>query len=235
MKKDLTKTRTDTDVAAFLRKVAQTPARPDTTRRGRLIFAMDATASRAPTWDQARKVQAAMFEEAARVGGIDIQLAHYRGQGEFAASRWCGDPRQLRDQMAQVTCAGGFTQIEKLLRHALAETRRQRVQAIVFIGDCVEESPDTLYELAGHLGLLGVPIFVFHEGGEPHAAMIFRELARLTQGAYCPFDTGSSQRLRDLLRAVALYAAGGRQALEAHGRETGTVAHEILRQLPAPK
>src|SRR3546814_8666125 len=58
------------------------------------------------------------------------------------------------------------------------------------------------------LGVLGVPVFVFHEGGNPIAADAFRQIARLTRGAYCPFDSASADRLKDLLAAVAVYAAG---------------------------
>ena len=49
----------------------------------------------------------------------------------------------------------------------------------------------------------------------------FRELARLTGGAYCPFDAESAQQLKDLLSAVAVYAAGGRRALLEYGKAKG--------------
>jgi len=66
-----------------------------------------------------------------------------------------------------------------------------------------------------------VPAFVFHEGGEPHAASAFRQIARLTNGAYCPFDAASARQLKELLSAVAVYAAGGRRALEDYSKRTG--------------
>jgi hypothetical protein len=55
-----------TEVDAFLRKLAATAApAPDAggNGRGRLIFALDATASREPTWDRASHLQAEMFKE----------------------------------------------------------------------------------------------------------------------------------------------------------------------------
>ena len=63
--------------------------------RGRLIFGLDATMSRQPTWDQACKLQAEMFREAAAIGGLDIQLVYYRGLAECRASSWVADPNRL--------------------------------------------------------------------------------------------------------------------------------------------
>ena len=44
--------------------------------------------------------------------------------------------------------------------------KKQRVDALVFVGDAMEENVDRLCQLAGELGLNGVPIFLFHEGGD---------------------------------------------------------------------
>jgi plasmid stabilization system protein ParE len=54
---------------------------------------------------------------------------------------------------------------------------------------------------------------MFQEGHDPAAEQAFREIARLTGGAWCRFDPGAAAQLRDLLRAAAAYAAGGREAL----------------------
>jgi hypothetical protein len=218
-------------VQDFLQKLASTPAPNPQGGRGRLLFGMDATASRAPTWDRACHIQAEMFRETAALGGLDIQLAYYRGFREFEATPWISSSSDLLRRMTAVTCLGGQTQIERLLKHAIAETRRQKVNAVVFVGDCMEENVDRLCHLAGELGLLGVPVFVFHEGGEPGAARAFRQIARLSNGAYCPFDRNSAQQLRDLLSAVAIYAAGGRKALEDYGRRTGGSALLLARRV----
>jgi hypothetical protein len=61
--------------------------------------------------------------------------------------------------------------------------------------------------------MLGVRAFLFQEGANPQAERAFRHIAKLTNGAHCRFDSSSPQQLRDLLGAVAAYAAGGRQAL----------------------
>jgi hypothetical protein len=118
-----------------------------------------------------------------------------------------------------------------VLRHAIDETKRKKVDAVVFVGDCVEEDIDELSHLAGELGLLGVPVFIFHEGSEPVAARVFPQIARLTNGAYCSFDAQSAQQLRDLLSAVAVYAAGGRRALEDFGKRTGGAVLRIASQV----
>lgn len=218
-------------VQDFLRKLAATPAPQPGAARGRLLFGMDATASREPSWDRACHIQAEMFSETASLGGLDIQLAFYRGFREFKKTGWLSSSAELLRRMTSVSCMGGQTQIERLLLHAIAETKRQRVNALVFVGDCMEEDVDRLCHLAGQLGLLGVPAFIFHEGGEPGAARAFQQIARLTNGAYCPFDSGSAKQLRDLLAAVAVFAAGGRKALEDYGRRTGGSALLLTRQV----
>lgn len=219
------------DIDAFLRKVAVTPVVKAPGTRGRLMFALDATASREPTWDQACHIQAQMFRETAALGGLDVQLVYYRGFGEFVASPWTNNSDALLKTMTRVYCRGGQTQISKVLRHAIKEAGDQKVNALVFVGDCMEEDIDRLCHLAGKLGLLGVPAFMFHEGHEPLAARAFREVAKLTGGAYCRFDSGSAQQLRDLLAAVAVYAAGGRPALEDYSAGKGETVLQITRQI----
>jgi hypothetical protein len=182
---------------------------------GRLIFGLDATASRQPTWDTACQLQAEMFREATAVGRLELQLVFYRGLGECRSSRWIADSAQLGKTMSQITCNAGQTQIEKILTHTQKETKLLRVNALVFVGDAMEEDPDALSHAAGVLGQLGVPAFMFQEGSNREVEHVFREIARLTRGAYCRFDPGAARQLAELLRAVAAYAAGGMTALAA--------------------
>lgn len=219
------------EIDAFLGKVAGLPQVRTDDGRGRLIFAMDATASREPAWDQASHIQAQMFSATADLGGLDVQLCYYRGYQEFEVSPWCASTDALLARMTAVTCRAGQTQIRRVLEHARGEARRRRVNALVFIGDCLEEDIDRLDALAGELGVLGVPLFLFHEGRDPVAARGFAHLARLSGGAVCPFDAGSARQLRELLGAVAVYAAGGRAALEALDRQEGGAARLLLTQL----
>jgi hypothetical protein len=157
-----------------------------------------------------------------------VQLVFFRGAGECRASKWVSDPDALAALMTQVNCAGGYTQIRKVLSHARAEAAKKPVNALVYVGDCMEEDVDDLCGCAGELALLGVPVFLFQEGADARAERAFREIARLTKGAYCRFDAGSAAQLRDLLSAVAVYAAGGRKALAALG---GRGARALLQQL----
>ena len=219
------------EVEAFLEAVRRTPPAQVGGKRGRLIFAMDATASRQPTWDRAAEVQAQMFLEADRLGGLDVQLVYYRGFGECRASRWVADAAGLVRLMTGVACRAGHTQIGRVLRHAAKEARLRPVQALVLIGDALEESADELGHLAGELGLLGVKAFMFQEGRDPAVERTFREVARLTGGAFCRFDAGAAAELRALLGAVAAYAAGGRDALQALERRSGPAVRLLSRQL----
>ena len=189
--------------------------------RGRLIFALDATMSRQPTWDSACRHQAEMFHQTATVGGLDVQLVYFRGFYECRASNWVDDPKRLAGLMTRIDCRGGHTQIGKVLAHACKEAARHRVHALVYVGDCMEEDIDHLCAEAGKLGLLHVPAFMFQEGYEPLAERAFREIARLTGGAWCRFDAAAADQLRELLSAVAVYAAGGRAALENLSAKSG--------------
>jgi hypothetical protein len=181
--------------------------------RGRLVFALDATMSRQPAWDMACALQADMFREAASVGSLDIRLVYYRGLNECRATGWISDSAQLARLMGRIDCQGGNTQIGKVLSETRREAVASGVRALVFVGDAMEENVDELCARAGELGLLKVPAFMFQEGDDLDAGRAFREIARLTGGAWCRFDPGAAAQLRELLRAAAAYAAGGREAL----------------------
>ena len=225
-------TSSDDEVTDFLAKMkAMGPAPGARGERGRLIFAMDATMSRQPAWDRALQIQAEMFAETAKVGGLDVQLVYFRGFGECRSSKWVSDPTALARLMTGMECRGGHTQIGKVLAHIRKEAAERKVNAVVYVGDCMEESIDELCARAGEIGILGVPIFMFQDGREPVAEQAFREIARLTKGAYCRFDHGSARQLRELLSAVAVYAAGGRQALADLSRGKGGEATLLLEQL----
>jgi hypothetical protein len=202
--------------------------------RGRLLFAMDATMSRQPTWDMALSLQADMFAVVKDVGGLDVQLVFFRGTNECRASRWVSDPTELARLMTSVSCRGGLTQIGRVLTHAAEETGRRRVNAVVYVGDAMEENIDQVCAKAGALGLLGVPVFLFQEGGNPDATRAYAEIARLTKGATCRFDAGSAEQLRALLRAVAVYASGGRKALQALSARSGESGARLLLQQLKP-
>lgn len=200
------------DIAAFVAKAKAMAPQADG-KRGRLIFALDATMSRQPTWDMACQLQADMFAEAGIAGGLDVRLVYFRGLSECRASPWISDTAQLARLMSRIGVEGGHTQIGRVLSETRREAVKDGVRALVFVGDAMEENVDELCAKAGELGLLKVPVFMFQEGHDPVAESAFREIARLSGGAWCRFDPGAAAQLRDLLRAVAAYASGGREAL----------------------
>jgi hypothetical protein len=201
------------DISNFLSQVkALDPAGNGAS--GKLIFALDATLSRQPTWDMACSLQAEMFKEAGSAGKLAMRLIYYRGFNECRATGWITDTAQLAALMGRISCVGGHTQIGKVLADARREASASGVRALVFVGDAMEENIDDLCARAGELGLLKVPCFMFQEGHDADAERAFREIARLTGGAWCRFDPGSAAQLRELLRAAAAYAAGGRDALK---------------------
>ena len=200
--------------------------------RGRLIFALDATMSRQPTWDAAVALQGRMFETTAKLGGLDVQLVYFRGLRECKASSFVSGGAGLDRLMSRIRVEGGNTQIGRVFAHARDEARRAQIGALVFVGDACEERVDPLCAMAGELALLGVKAFMFHEGRERVAERLFREAARITGGAYAAFDASAPARLGALLAAAAAYAAGGTRALEAHSKTGGSdAATHLLSQM----
>src|SRR5882762_6716673 len=188
------------DIAAFVAKArAMSPHAAG--GRGRRVVALAATMSRQPTWDMACTLQAEMFREAAAIGSLDIRLVYYRGFSECRATGWISDSAELARLMGKIDCRGGNTQIGKVLSEARREAVASGVRAVVFVGDAMEEAIDGLCAKAGELGLLKVPVFMFQEGQDGVAEQAFREIARLTGGAWCRFDPGAAAQLRELLRA----------------------------------
>ncbi len=194
----------------------------------RLLFAIDATASRQPTWDSASHLQREMFRATTQAATLSIQLCYYRGANGFFAGRWLSDSGQLARQMQQVHCEAGLTQIARTLRHALTEHRHAALRGVVFIGDAIEEHPDSLCQLAGECALHRLPLFLFQEGNDPHVRQVFGKMAQLSGGAYAHFDLNSAATLAGLLGAVARYATGGIAALEKHGSDSAKL---LLRQI----
>src|SRR2546423_3892399 len=186
------------DIAAFVAKAhAMSPHAAGA--RGRLVFALDATMSRQPTWDMACTLQADMFREAASIGSLDIRLVYYRGLSECRATGWISDSAQLAKLMSKIDCQGGNTQIGKVLSEARREAVAAAVRAVVFVGDAMEEGLDDLCAKAGELGLLKVPVFMFQEGHDTTAEQAFREIARLTGGGRVRVDPRAPAPLRRTL------------------------------------
>ena len=214
-------------VSKFLAGITSQPL-----HRGNLIFALDATASRERTWDFACQLQAQMFREVATVGSLSMQLVYFRGAqgagGECKASSWCEDPMKLASLMTKIKCDAGYTQIERVLAHVSRETLQQKINAMVFVGDACEEERDLLAKGTTELANLKVPAFMFQERLDRVAELRFKEIAKVTGGAYHRFDQSSLSQLAELLRAVSTFAVGGAAALERQG---GAAAKLLLAQM----
>ena len=194
---------------------------------GRLIFALDATMSRQPTWDIACSLQSEMFEVAQAHGGLATQLVYFRGTAECRASRWTRTSKDMIGWMERFDCRAGRTQLGRILQHIKNEASERRIEAVVYVGDCLEEDPDHIVGLAGDIGLHRIPIFLFQEGDDPLAATIFRDIARVTGGAYGQFDPSAKHKLATYLKGIAAYAASGRDAAK--------LPKDLQKQLPRLK
>ena len=145
------------DVENFLQKAHTIKPQPG--HSGRLVFALDATMSRQPTWDQACHIQAEMFQEAGRIGGLEIKLVYFRGFGECRASRWFDQSSDLARAMGGIACQGGRTQIRKVLTAALKAAGNEKIAALVYVGDCMEEDVDhACATRPASWACLGVPV-----------------------------------------------------------------------------
>lgn len=216
------------DVQNFLQKIAKMPVAAGDAR---LVFSLDATASRQATWDTASQLQTEMFVSAQALGGLQVQLCYFRGFSEFYSSSWQSNPDDLLQTMSGITCQAGATQLERLLQHVIVENEENKIKCVVYIGDAMEENLDILAQLAGKLGLLNIPVFMFQERGDPVARRAYLEMSRLSGGAYCQFDAASADQLRDLLKAVAIYAAGGLKALQDFSKSSHKAVKLLEQQL----
>ena len=190
---------------------AEPPADTGATSRPRLVFAVDATASREPAWAAAREVTDALVK--ALPGELDVALAVHGGSRVHTFTAFTSDARTLRDLAAGVDCHAGMTRLLPILAASL---KRQAVRVVIYIGDVFEESVPQGRQLADQMGAQGIKLIVLHDTADRSArrdAEVFWDLAKRTGGCVLPFDASASGRLRDILSAVAVYAVGGEKLL----------------------
>lgn len=169
--------------------------------------------SRLPTWDRAMTHQSSMFDVVGRTVDLTVQLVYFRWLDECRASKWVINAGALRNLMLGIACLAGKTQISKILKHAVKETTEEQVSALIYIEDAIEEGFEGFFQKPVELGVRGIRCFFFQDGQDIIAGRGFREMARLTEGAYFQLGPGSASELAELLSAVALYARGGMKAL----------------------
>ncbi len=192
---------------------AEPPAEAGPPRRPRLVFAVDATASREPAWAAARQVTDALVK--ALPGELDVALAVHGGTRVHTFTAFTNDATMLRDRAAGVTCEAGLTRMLPILSASL---KQPAVRVVVYIGDVFEESLLQGRQLADAMGRQGTKLIVLHDTSDHAAARsaeLFWDLAKRTGGCVLPFEASASGKLRDLLSAVAVYAVGGEKLLRA--------------------
>ncbi len=162
--------------------------------RGNLVFALDATASRERTWDTAAQLQVQMFREVAIIGSLDVQLVYFRGMtgvnAECKASGWVGDPMALAKLMAKIRCETGYTQIGRVLSHALREATQRKINAMVFVGDACEENRDQLIVSATELTRTRRPGFHVSGGERSNRAAALPGNCRTNTRGVSPVRSG---------------------------------------------
>jgi hypothetical protein len=193
--------------AAFRRSIARYG---EAMKPARLGFIVDATGSRAATWEEAQAAQRRLFAATRRVKRLKLRLIHFGGD-ELHDHDWQEKADTLTRAMAGVRCERGLTQFLPALRRFIDEPADHRASAIVLTGDCFEEDADEAEHIAKALKQAGIRLFCFHEGNDEFAGGVFRMLARTTGGSFARL--GDELNLTALCEAVALLTAGGREAL----------------------
>ena len=186
-----------------------------------IIFSLDATASRAPTWQQAQSLHKALFDAASETSELSLQLCYFRGIATFHASPWVATANSLRHELSELHCEGGVTQLQRLLEHCLAQQpNSSSLKAIIFVGDAVEEDATLLNDLSVKCRLAKRPLYIFQEGSDAAASVTFASMAALSGGVHFTLGDGSADQLRRLLESVIRLATGGRKALESSAHES---------------
>lgn len=194
-----------------LLRTAPPTKKPDTN----IGFIIDATASRQDTWDTAQKTQAAMLSELANgfADRVTIELVTFGGDVLNAPTQAVSHIDAAK-RLAEVECKAGSTQFIDALQ-PFVERKDNRTKSIIIVGDFFEENIETVYDVARKLAQKKIKIFTFQEGhyDNDDTETFFRELARITGGAYAKF--GSPVQLSKLCADVIDLTLGGCNALRA--------------------
>lgn len=192
--------------AAFEKKLASVKKVKGLTRRGRIGFIIDRTASREATWEQAQGIQARMFRAVAGIEKLALRLVHFGG-GQLTDYGWEDNAKTIAARMAAVRCQSGGTQFLEALTLFADASRENRAGAIILVGDCFEEEMSGAGRLARVLAGKGIKVFSFLEGDDWTAESAFRKLAEITGGRFA--HLGADLPLEDLCEGVVLMTAGG--------------------------
>lgn len=207
---------------------------------GRLLVALDLTASRTESLKQARIATAQMLASIKAVGKVAVKMVYFRGD-ECRATAWHDDAEKITGAMLSLSCKTGTTQIARVLKLALAE--KEKLSGVVLVGDHCEDIPDELLHLAATLGGCSIPLFIFHEvvDHDHHALQarpVFEQMAKLSGGVYSEFRPDSGAILRELLSTVAAFSVAGHEGVKQIAQPVTAPARQLqssLLMLTAPK
>lgn len=187
---------------------AGTAAAPPPARRPRLVFGVDATASREAMWESAQRITDRMFD--AIPGALDVALAVHGGSEVHTWTEFSADATRFRALAAAVRCQAGRTQLCELMQRTLDAGG---VRVMSYIGDAFEEDASEAFALADRFKLRGIKVVVLADQADEPTLRVFRELADRTGGALLDFRSGELDLMGEVLGAVAALAIGGRKLL----------------------
>jgi len=197
--------------AARLAKPQMGAAAPATAaRRPRLVFAVDATASREATWRSAQQITNKMF--GVIPDALDVALAVHGGGDVHTFTAFSADVGEFGKRAAAVTCRSGTTRLGDIMTRTL---EAGGVRVMSYIGDAFEEDVDEVLDLAARFRLRGIQAVMLADGADGDTLAVFEQIAERTGGAVLDFRSGDLDLMGELLAGVASLAIGGRRLLEA--------------------
>ncbi len=185
--------------------------------RLRLLFRIDATASRRPSWDLARTITAVMFDSLP--DQLDVALTWHASSMLQEITPFASDATRFAEAVRAMHTQAGATRLNAILQEAIGIS--PHIRALVYAGDCYEEEVEIAYAQARKLKLLGVKCFFFHDTlSDPNspyvrqAREVFEKIVAITGGMVLSFAPDTPEQMKDPLEAIATYAAGGLKLLE---------------------
>jgi hypothetical protein len=199
---------------------------------------LDATASRSYSWELSRTLTAAMFN--AIPGELDIALAWHAGTKLQEITTFSSDAAPFTNAIRSMRTESGQTRLNEILAAATKMTPPIRV--FVYVGDCYEEDEKEAYIYARRLNRIHTTCFFFHDASSTDAynqnyidalataKTVFENIVAITGGMVLPFTRNAPDEIKNLLEAIAVYAAGGVKLLEER-RKTLAAAPKLLASL----
>lgn len=211
--------------AKAAKPLAGSRAAPVVEQRPRLVFGVDATASRQPAWESAQRITDRMFD--AIPGALDVALAVHGGSRVHTFTQFSSDVGLFRGKAAAVRCMAGETKLCDLMERAL-ESGGVRVMS--YIGDAFEESREMALALADRFRARGIRLVILADQPSPATLEFFQQLVARAGGAVLDFRAEQLDVMGEVLEGVAALAVGGRKLLAGRGTAGARLLLEGLRE-----